>query len=173
MFHAVDVQSTTIDKWRDGFGSVAVFFSIFFQPNTPAGFHSNFGRGSKAVLAEIVDSDFFQDNLSELCPLNREATLEFVALDRYEFEGSLISMLLHGTCTEAVVVDAAEARLQVAQAISHLCKTLNCGKEDLCAFRLGNPEWSKLISSATLWASYFVFFPNTKTWWFLGFADFY
>lgn len=107
--------------------------------------------------------------MPELLPLNIDH-LAYARLDQFEFEGSLVGMLLRGTCTEKVAVDESDAR-ELARAI--LVGTLLRKGGTLIAFRMDDPKWSAFTDHATLSSAYFIYGAQFKTWWFLGFADSY
>ena len=51
------------------------------------------------------------------------------------------------------------------QQVQDIFKELIFGSDkDLTAFRLNDPDWSTMIKPATMCASYFVFFPTSRTW---------
>jgi hypothetical protein len=83
----------------DRFLLAGELYSVFFKPNVPTGTYPDFGRGFQAVLADVLQSNSLGVTVPRLVPLNFKAAMKFATLDRYEFEGSLISALLQGTCT--------------------------------------------------------------------------
>jgi hypothetical protein len=70
--------------------AVGDFVSVFFNLiGTPAA-----GANSAELLAELLRSDEFATAVPKLLPLNPEAAKRSTALNRYEFEGSLVAALL-------------------------------------------------------------------------------
>jgi hypothetical protein len=92
----------------------------------------------------VLQSNFLGVTVPQLVPLNLSAAMKFASLDRYEFEGSLISALLQGTCTERVVGDERAAR-EATQAILECMLRPDGG---LWAFRMDDPAWSALTNLA-------------------------
>jgi hypothetical protein len=91
------------------------------------------------------------------------------ALTRYEFEGSLIGLLVQGTCTVPVVQNENEARTIVPRLISDA----GCNSAILKVYRMDDPDWSRFTSSATITATYCVYNADNPLWWLLSIADFY
>jgi hypothetical protein len=102
--------------------------------------------------------------------LNLDSARKFTHLDRFEFEGSLISLLLQGTCTEKIVATESESR-EMVRAL--LAETILRPDGIIMAYRMDEEDWSERTRRATISATYFVYAPHDKTWWFMGFADDY
>ena len=136
----------------------------------PSHFYPDFGRGYDVVLMEVLESDFLRIAVPQMFPINLKSARKFSLLDRFEFEGSLIRMLLEGTCNETVVASETEAR-EIAAAL--LAETVLRLSGYLIAFRMDDSNWSNLTRKATKSSTYFVFIPTDNTWWFLGFDDDY
>lgn len=173
MFQSVEIVSPTFDKVASRFRKVASFHSIFFRAAKPWPFYSdypNFSRGDAVVLMEVLNSDFLRESMPQLFPLDMDKARKYSLLNRFEFEGSLIHLLLQGTCTEKVVASESEARETVP---ALLAETILRSDDSLCAFRMDDWNWSELTRSATSAGTYFVYAPYHKTWWFIGFADYY
>ena len=76
--------------------AVGDFVSVFFNLiGTPAA-----GANSAELLAELLRSDEFATAVPKLLPLNPEAAKHSTALNRYEFEGSLVAALLISTTAQ-------------------------------------------------------------------------
>jgi hypothetical protein len=170
MFQSVKIASPTLDKVASRFRTVADFHSLFFRPVAPQPFYPDFSRGHTVVLMEVLSSDFLRASIPQLFPLDSDSARKFSLLERFEFEGSLIRLLLRGTCTEKVVATESEARETVC---ALLAETILRPDGILWAFRMDDENWSGLTRSATISATYFVYAPFDKTWWFMGFADDY
>jgi hypothetical protein len=119
---------------------------------------------------EVLSSDFLPASIPQLFPLDLDSARKFSLLERFEFEGSMIRLLLQGTCTEQVVAIESEARETVC---ALLPETILRSDGLLGAFRMDDQNWSELTRSATISSTYFVYAPFDKTWWFVGFADDY
>jgi hypothetical protein len=170
MFQSVEIASPTLSKVASRYLSVAQFHSIFFKPISPPPFYPDFSRGDVAVLMDVLGSDFLRAAMPELFPLDLDRARKFCLLERFEFEGSLIHMLLRGTCTEKVVGTESEAR-EIAGSL--LSETILRPDGLLRAFRMEDVSWSEWTRKATTSSTYFVYAPFDKTWWFVGFADDY
>jgi hypothetical protein len=173
MFQSVEIVSPTLDNVASRFQTVADFHSIFFRAAKPWPFYSdypNFSRGDAVVLMEVLNSDFLRASIPQLFPLDLDNARKYSLLNRFEFEGSLIHLLLQGTCTERVVASESEARETVP---ALLAETILRSDGSLCAFRMDGKKWSELTRGATISGTYFVYAPSHKTWWFIGFADHY
>src|SRR5437899_6354018 len=173
MFQSIEIDSPTLNKVASRFRTVADFHSIFFRPAKPWPLYSdypNFSRGDAVVLMEVLNSDFLRACIPQLFPLDLDSARKFSILERFEFEGSLIHLLLQGTCTERVVASESEAR---ETACALLAETILRSDDSLCAYRMDDWNWSELTRSATTCGTFFVYAPYHKTWWFMGFADHY
>jgi len=174
MFQAVEIVSPTLNKvasrFRAGCGN---FESIFFRPTKPSPYYPNYpdlSQGEAVVLMGVLGSEFLRASIPELFPLDLGSARKFSLLNRFEFEGSLIHLLLQGTCTDKVVASESEARETVC---ALLAETILGRDNSLWALRMDDWNWSELTRSATLSGTYFVYAPIDKTWWFIGFADHY
>ena len=168
MFQHVGITSPTLDEIAARFRTVAEFDSIFFRPIAPPHLYPDFSRGCEAVLLEVLESDFLRTNVPQLFPLDLEGARDFSLLGPFEFEGSLIQMLLDGTCTEKVVASETEAR-EITAAL--LTESVLQPNGHLMAFRMNDRNWSHLTRTATMSSTYFVYVPINKTWWFVGSHD--
>ena len=169
MFERVEVDYPKLTEVGNRFLGTGEFLSMFFRPKAPTATYPNFDRGFQAVLADVVQSDFIGEAFPQLVPLNVPAAMKFARLDRYEFEGSLVSVLLEGTCTERVVSGEGEAR-EVVQSIFRSAFRPDGG---LWAWRLDDWSWSTLTKGATVAWAYFVYESSQRIWWFVCFADHY
>ncbi len=170
MFERVEIDCPALTEIGERLLATGEFHSVFFHPSDAAPSYPDFRRGVQAVLSEVLQSSFLSDVVPGLFPLNFTAATRFATLNRYELEGSLVSRLLQGTCTESVVSDEREARA-VVRAI--LEKALLQPNGSLSGFRLDDSSWSALSDRATLSWSYLVYESSRKVWWFVCFADFY
>src|SRR5690348_596442 len=114
MFQSIEIDSPTLDKvasrFRTGCGN---FHSIYFTPTKPSPYYPNYpdlSQGEAAVLMGVLSSDFLRASLPQLFPLDLDNARKYSLLNRFEFEGSLIHLLLEGTCNEKVVATESEAR---------------------------------------------------------------
>jgi len=163
MFQSVEIVSPTLNKVATRFQTGAAdFHSIFFRAAKPWPFYSdypNFSRGDAVVLMEVLNSDFLRASIPQLFPLDQDKARKYSVLNRLEFEGSLIHLLLQGTCTERVVASESEARETV---LALLAETILRSDDSLCAFRMDDKNWSELTRGATISGTYFVYAPFTR-----------
>jgi hypothetical protein len=171
MFQSIETVSPTLNKVASRFRTGgANFHSVFFRPVAPQQWYPGFSREHAVVLMEVLSSEFLRTALPQLFPLDLDSARKFSLLRRFEFEGSLIQLLLQGTCTGKVVATEAEARETVC---ALLAETILRPDGLLWAFRMDDDNWSELTRRATISGTYFVYAPFDKTWWFMGFADDY
>jgi hypothetical protein len=166
MFKCVEFDCPIVNEIGNRFGDVGDFFSVFFSTTATA----PAGDGPAVLLSEILQSDELVRAVPKLLPLNQSAGKDSAAMNRYEFEGSLVGALLQGTCTDRVVCDEREA-FEVARAVMREAVLRPNG--DIQAFRMNDPSWSALTNQATLWWAYFVFESSRRVCWFVCFADHY
>jgi hypothetical protein len=166
MFNRAEIACPILDDIGRRFLRVGEFYSVFFRPANA----TNFGQGHQALLLEMLRANYLTEAVPKLDPLNYSAATKFSVLNRYEFEGSLINVLLDGTCTEKIVVDEREA-YEAARAI--LKGTVLKPNGARCAFRMDDPSWSALTNGATLSWAYFAYESSQQLWWFVCFADYY
>ena len=168
MFRPIDIETPTIDEVGRQFKEVGDFFSAFFRPSVET-WSPRFDRGTRAVLDEFINSGAFREAFPQLFPLSSDAASLFSVLNRYEFEGSLIQMLLLGTCTQSIVGSESSARSLATKLLSEAqFDSLNT-----TAWRMDDPAWSRLTGESTLCSAYFAYNPENLMWWFIGFTDFY
>jgi hypothetical protein len=164
MFSRIELDCPMTEEIGGRFRVVGEFYSVFF--NTigigPA------SGGSTDVLVELLQSDEFAKAVPALLPLNLSAGKNHAVLNQYEFEGSLVSALLQGTCTDPVVCDEREA-FEAARAL--MKETVLRPKGHVQAYRIDDPAWSALTNQATLSWAYFVFELSRRVCWFVCFAD--
>jgi hypothetical protein len=166
MFSRIEQDYPSLEVISKRLLAVADFHSVFF--NT-IGIPSP-GAGRENVLAELLHSTELAKAVPTLLPLDLAAAKNCAILNRYEFEGSLVGVLLQGTCTDQVVCDEREA-FETATAIMREVVLRPNGH--MVAFRMDDPKWSALTNQATLSWSYFVFESSRDMCWFLCFADSY
>jgi hypothetical protein len=169
MFQRTEIDCPTLAEIGDRFRIAGEFASVFFRPAAPTASYPDFGRGFQAVLEDVLRSDFLREAVPGLVPIKVAAAMTFARLRRFEFEGSLVDVLLQGTCTEGVVGSEQEARESVRTILGRVL----CPSGTVWAYRLDDPSWSALTDGATLAWSYFAYECSRKLWWFLSFADFY
>jgi hypothetical protein len=162
MFSRVEYECPIIEDIGNRFRAVADFYSVFFNTVGMT------GAGREDVLAALLQSDELAKAVPKLLPLDLSAAKDCTALNRYEFEGSLVGALLQGTCTDQVVCDEREA-FETARAI--LREVVLRPNGHILAFRMDDPKWSALTNQATLSWAYFVFESSRSMCWFLCFAD--
>lgn len=161
IFSCAKIDCPTTEVIGNRFRAVGDFLSVFFNVIGTATTGSD-------MVEELLQSDEFAKAVPKLLPLNLEAAKDCTALNRYEFEGSLVGALLTGTCTDQVVCDEREA-FEVARAIMR--ETVLRPNGTIQVFRMDDPAWSDLTNRATLWWSYFVFESSRRLCWFACFAD--
>lgn len=171
MFQRTEIDCPALAAVADRFRSAGEFVSVFFRVAVPVSpsYPNFFERSFSAVLNEVLQSSVLVGAAPELAPLNLKAAKAFTLLNRYEFEGSLIGVLLQGTCTETVVADEHAARA----AARAMVQSVAGAEGALRAYRMDNPSWSALLDGATLAWSYVVYDVSQKRWWVMCFADFY
>ena len=146
------------------FQAVGEFCSVFFSAtSTRAG-----GQDPSEVLASLLQQNELGEAVPKLLPFNLSAARHFAALNKYEFEGSLVGVLLDGTCTDRVVSDQAARR---SRSPTPSLKAVTRPNGILVAYRMDDPSWSALTNSATLSWAYFVYETSRQLWWFVCFAD--
>lgn len=170
MFQQVEVNSPTLTEIGRRHLEISELFFVSFRTNASLGDFPRFDRGQVAVLTDLLESDALRECLPRLFPLNMVAAMKYSALDYYELEGSLLSMLIRGACVEKVVCDEEDARAKVRTILQ---EAPFCSDRNLRAFRMDDCEWSALTDAATLWSAFFVYFPSARTWTVIGFADNY
>jgi hypothetical protein len=164
IFSRVEFDCPMIEEISSRFRAVGDFYSVFFGTSGI----SSIGDGPAAFLAEVLQSDELAKAVPKLLPLNLSAGKDCAAMNRYEFEGSLVGVLLQGTCTDRVVCDEREAS-EVARAMMKEAVLRPNGH--IQVFRMNDPSWSALTNQATLWWAYFVFESSRHVCWFVCFAD--
>lgn len=120
------------------------------------------------LLNCLLNSDEFKEEFHYLFPIDEIELKNAIKLNRYEFEGSLIDMLLTGTCTDKIVADENEARILVDKMLSELKID-----KDICVFKFYGWPWSLENGIATISYFYIVFQSLHRYWMIIGVADFY
>ena len=138
--------------------------SVFFKPKPTV-----IPRlASDEPLSELFASEAFADAgacLGEV--FNAKARCS--TLNRLEFEGSLVSVVLRGGCHgPAVALSEQQARTVVLPGVA---AAFPAPFEEICAFRIDEEEWCQFTKEATLSSSYLVWQGARGLWWLLCVAD--
>ena len=166
MFNRIEIPCPALEEIGRRFRAVAEFYSVLFRPATP----KHFGHDFQAGFLEMLKENRLEQAVPKLLPLSYSAASKFAVLNKYEFEGSLISAFLQGTCTDRVVADEREAYEVVRTIMKSLLLRPN---GSILAIRMDDPSWSALSNAATLSWAYFVYESSQQIWWFVCFADYY
>jgi hypothetical protein len=170
MFERADIDCPALTQMADRLGKAGELTSVFFRSTAALSEFPRFDRGLKAVLTDVLNSDYLRETLPWMFPLDQDTAMRFSHLDRFEFEGWLMSLLVRGACAESIVCDEAEAR----QWVQAILQGIPHGPDrSLRVFRMDDAEWSALTRGATLCSAAFVYTPAHRIWWFIAFADFY
>ena len=147
-----------IDRFLDELKEQLQVFSVFLKPKpmvfSPTELLSL--TAVKSMCADLgeIDSDFSN------C----------VVLNRLEFEGSLVSVLLRGGCHgRSEPMAESEARQVVRSALD---AAFPQPFDDLAAFRIDDTGWCKLVSDSTIASCYVVCQGPRGLWWILCATDF-
>jgi len=166
VFNRIEIDCPPLNEIGRRYLNVAEFYSVFFRPAIPA----NFSSGSEAAIRDMLEANPLTEAVPRLVPINLSAACKFAVLNKYEFEGSLISALLQGTCTDRIVADEREAYEAVRAILKSAILRPN---GTMSAFRMDDPKWSALTNGATLSWAYFAYESSQQIWWFICFADYY
>ena len=170
MFSEYKNKKETLIDFEKRWSEIGELFSVFVKPDRENKWSPNFSQGHLRVLLDFLESDTLSKYVPELLPINFEHINDCCILDRSEFEGSLVSMLNQGGCTEKAVVDDEEARKIAKDLLMDLFpEPFN----NLIAYRINTHKWSKFTASATLTKTYIVYQPERQLWWIFSFSDFY
>lgn len=161
------ISYQTIDVLKQKYTDTSQFYFSLFRHTKPMDFALHTEKTD--LLKYLLSSEEFIEEYADFLPVNEDVLDQATVLNRYELEGSLISMFLQGTCTERIVADEIEAR-ELAQA---LLSDLRVELDQWVVFKLGNPGWSKFTMEATLSCFYIVFYATRRYWFILGFDDVY
>jgi len=120
-------------------------------------------------LVDLFDSKAFQEAAFSLGQVS--STLgRYSTLNRLEFEGSLVSVVLQGGCHRATTGMPVEvARALVLRALEEAFPE---PFSDVHVFRLDAEAWCQLTNEATVSTSYVVWQSARGLWWVLCVADF-
>lgn len=153
----------TIEEIQGRYEAICEFyFSIFKYTKPINGVHSE----KNGLLKRLLYSDEFKEKFPYLFPLDENELENAVMLDLYEFEGSLIGMLLRGTCMESIVADENEARSLASKLIKEL--RLDYGNS-LIAYKLGDISYT---DKATVSSFYVLYQSLHRYWMVIGFTDY-
>lgn len=161
------ISYNTIDLLKRKYSGTSSFYFSLFRYSKPMDFASH--QKNTDLLKCLILSDEFIEEYSDFLPINDDRLDQAVVLNRYEFEGSLISMFLQGTCTDQIVSNEIEAR----ELTKTLLSDLKVDLDQLLIFKLENIDWSKFTMEATLSCFYIVFYSARRCWLILGFDDVY
>ncbi|MCM3172989.1 hypothetical protein [Paenibacillus sp. MER 99-2] len=163
----MEISYHTIDVLKRRYTGTSQFYFSLFRHTKPMDFALHTEK--TYLLKCLLSSEEFMEEYADFFPINEDVLDQAMVLNRYELEGSLISMFLQGTCTEPIVTDEIEAR-KLSQA---LLSDLRVELDQWVVFKLGNPGWSKASMEATLSCFYIVFYAAHRCWFILGFEDVY
>jgi len=139
--------------------------SVFFKPK-PAVVPR---LATNEPLSELLSSNAFMnasDRLGEVLG----AKVKCSTLNRLEFEGSLVSVVLMGGChSPAVAMSQEQARSIVLPGIAAAFPE---PFGEICAFRIDSDEWCQFTKEATVSSSYLIWQAARGLWWLLCVADF-
>jgi hypothetical protein len=137
--------------------------SVFFKPLVPLPCFP--GRDFPINL--IAELDDFQGALSELGALRLES-VPASTLNRLEFEGSLVQVILDGGCHRQSTHSRSSAQSLVEAALDAIYPQFG----GPVVFRLDDTAWSQLTVDATVSNTYLLWEGARGLWWFLCIADF-
>lgn len=166
MLQVIAQSSETLKSVIDRFEGP--LYSVFVQPLVLATF--GYGRTHETVLIGFLKELQSSNHFPELGRIDLEDSRQFSLLGRFEFEGSLIQLLMRGTATRGVVSSLTEARA-IANAL--LCEITGTENTSFLAYRMDKETWSELSTGNTFEASFCVYFPTLRLWWILVLADDY
>ncbi|WP_265533331.1 hypothetical protein [Pseudomonas saponiphila] len=93
----------------------------------------------------------------------------FSMLNRYEFEGSLLAVVLRGGCHgSAAGLPLVKARALVAEALEAV---FPAPFSELVVYRFDSPDWSELTRDSTISSAYVACQGARNLWWVLCVAD--
>jgi len=140
--------------------------SVFLKPKPSA--IPDFSRERGHPLAELVAHPSFHQACADLGAVSEDLG-HYSTLNRLEFEGSLISVVIAGGCHRVTSgVSPEVARSLVGNALTAAFPEPFA---DLHVFRLDEERWCQLTSNATISSSYFAWQSARGLWWVLCVAD--
>lgn len=157
----------TISLLKSRYEGTSCFYFSIFRYLGPLYF-SEFQKDTELIVC-LLHSDEFMQKYPEFFPISDEYIHHAICLNRYEFEGSLINMLIQGTCTDSIVSNEDEARLLV----SKLLTELRLDNTDTIAFKINYCEWTVAAKDATALCLYVVYQTLHRYWMIMGFIDYY
>ncbi|MYN17394.1 hypothetical protein GTP81_11580 [Rugamonas sp. FT107W] len=159
-----DIDKPELDKFIGTLGQCGEVVSNFmkFSPTVmPA---QEFA--SSAPLADLLHHPEFRVDAIELGEISADP-IHYSTLNRWEFEGSLVGILLQGGCFRNSTSED-EARKLAGDVLSAVFPK---PFDDLLVFRLDDPSWSEFTDAATVSHSYFAWQGARGLWWVLSVAD--
>lgn len=139
--------------------------SVFLKPQPPV----KPSVRDEALLADFVACEAFQLATVELGKVAPNVG-RYSLLNKFEFEGSLISVVLQGGCHRAKSnLTEGAVRSLVGNAIASVFPAPFDG---LHVFRMDDEKWCELTAGATVSSSYIAWQSARSLWWVLCVADF-
>lgn len=117
-------------------------------------------------LTSLFNNPDLQNDCTELGFI-ASGPIRYATLNRFEFEGSLISILLEGGCHRKSIPEH-DARVIVHEALAVIFPK---PFDNVLAFRPDDPSWSEFSREATISHSYVVWQGARGLWWILCIAD--
>ncbi|MTW14283.1 hypothetical protein GM658_27070 [Pseudoduganella eburnea] len=121
---------------------------------------------SPAPLLDLLRHPEFVECASELGEIDFKS-IQYSTLNRLEFEGSLVSVLVEGGCFRNSIPEDEARRLAGDALDAAFPKPF----DDLLVFRLDDPSWCQFTDIAMVSHSYFVWQGARGLWWLLSVAD--
>jgi hypothetical protein len=154
-----------LDRLLDELRQQLEVFSVFLNPK-PAVLPNLRDGGSP--LVELLSLPAVKTLCAELGEVNPEFT-RYSTLNRLEFEGSLVALLLRGGCHgRSVSITEDEARRLVAPALD---AAFPQPFESITAFRIDDDDWCTLARKSTIACCYVVNEGARGLWWILCATD--
>jgi hypothetical protein len=142
-------------------GQVVSFFLKPKQVIAPA-------FGTPNPLAKLFTSEAFQTLAGELGAISPDLG-RYSTLNRYEFEGSLVSVAVAGGC-HGSTADVSRERIR-AVVSTGLAAVFPAPFDDVHVFRLDDERWCRATEEATLSTSYVAWQSARGIWWVLCVTD--
>jgi hypothetical protein len=140
--------------------------SVFLKPKPPV--RPDLQRQDGCVLSELFELMAVQEACADL-GLKNPVNARYALLNRLEFEGSLVSVVMQGGCHRAKVVASLEAARELVAKAMEAAFPAPFG--NLYVARIDSESWCKLAFEATLSASYVAWQSERSLWWVLCVAD--
>lgn len=119
-------------------------------------------------LAELFASEAFQTLAGELGAISSDLG-RYSTLNRFEFEGSLVSVAVAGGCHRSTA-DVSRERIR-AVVTTGLAAVFPAPFDDVQVFRLDDERWCQATEEATLSTSYVAWQSARGVWWVLCLTD--